>query len=88
MCRAAGCRHVIDASRPEFILDREGCVRHEVDFFGEFVILIPEGGENLRDAIAIKLGDERCRWAYQPAAPEDIPNAVVLARPMWTRRVH
>jgi twinkle protein len=87
MCRAAGCRHVIDVGRPEFILDRDGHVRHEIDFFEEFVILIPEGGESLRDTLAIKLGDERCRWAYQPEAPQDIPNAIAQARPMWTDEI-
>jgi len=87
MCREAGCRHVHDASRPEFILDRDGRVRHEIDFFGQFVILVPQGGEHLRDTIAINLGDERCRWAYLPADPADIQNAVVSARPMWTDEV-
>src|SRR5688572_1372961 len=86
-CQDAGCKHVHDASRPEFLLDRDGRVRSEVDFFGRYVILIPEGGENLRDTIAINLGDERCRWAYLPPATEDIQNAITTARPMWTDEI-
>ena len=86
-CREAGCRHVLDASRPEFLLDRQGRVKSEIEFFGDFVILISEGGENLRDAIAINLGDERCRWAYVPQDATDIPNTIMAARPMWTDEV-
>jgi hypothetical protein len=87
MCRDAGCRHVVDAGHPELLLDHEGHVRHEVDFFGSFVIVIPEGGESLRDTIAIKLGDERCRWTYVPTSPKEIKNAIVAARPMWTDEI-
>lgn len=87
LCRVNGMRHVVDATSPNALLDRDGRVRHEVDFFGSFVILIPEGGEGLRDTIAINLGDERCRWAYLPANPGEIPSAVAGARPMWTDEV-
>src|SRR5262245_39524932 len=61
--------------------------RHEVEFFGNFVILIPEGGEGMRDAIAISLGDERCRWAYFPLDRGRIAEAVSGARPMWTDEI-
>jgi twinkle protein len=87
ICRANGMRHVVEASSPAALLDREGRVRHEVDFFGKFVILIPEGGESLRDTIAVGLGDERCRWAYLPDDPSAIPSAVAGAKPMWTDEI-
>ena len=87
MCRGAGVRHVLDAGRSSAILNSKGQVRHEVDFFGDFVLLIPEGGEDLRDTIAINLGDDRCRWAYLPATPQEIPSAIAGARPMWTDEV-
>lgn len=87
MCRAAGLKHVVDGSSPNNLLGKDGTVRHEIEFFGDFVILIPEGGENLRDTIAINLGDERCRWAYLPLSPTEIVNAVVSAGPMWTDEV-
>src|SRR5262245_12781995 len=82
-CKGAGLRHVIDGS-PFNLLGSDGKVRHEVDFFGDYVILIPEGGEGLRDTIAINLGDERCRWAYLPLETSEIVNTVATARPMWT----
>lgn len=87
LCRKAGMRHVVDASHPSALLDSDGNVRHQIEFFGHYVILIPEGGENLRDTIAINLGDERCWWTYLPNDPADIPSAVVTARPMWTDEV-
>src|SRR5262245_17165603 len=83
LCRRNGMRHVVNGGSPTALLDREGRVRHEVDFFGNFVILIPESGESLRDDIALKLGDERCRWAYFPEDPAAIPTAVDGAGPMW-----
>lgn len=84
MCRRAGVRHVHDATHTLTYLDREGRPRPEVEFFGSYVILIPEDGEDVRDAIAINLGDERCRWAYIPATPQEVPAAIASARPMWT----
>jgi twinkle protein len=87
MCRANGVRPVVDGSRPGALLDRDGRVKPEIAFFASYVILIPEGGESVRDAIAIKLGDERCRWAYLPADPAAIPAAVAAARPMWTDEI-
>jgi hypothetical protein len=81
-CRANGMRHVVDASLPHALIDRNDAIRPEVEFFDDYVILIPEGGESVRDTIAIKLGDERCRWAYYPEDPRDIPTAVATARPM------
>lgn len=87
LCRKAGLRHVKNAGRPDLLLDGEGRVHPEIEFFGRYVILIPDGGENVRDAIAINLGDERCKWAYLPMRPVDIPAAVSGARPMWTDEV-
>jgi hypothetical protein len=87
LCRKAGCVHVQDATHPEHLLDRHGKVRSELAFFGTYVILIPPGGEALRDRIAIALGDEHCRWAYLPDDPVDIRNAIVSASPMWSDEV-
>jgi twinkle protein len=87
LCRAHGMRHVVDAASPNALLDREGRLRHEIEFFDDYVILIPTGGENLRDTIAIKLGDERCRWAYMPEDPAAIPTAIADARRMWTDEI-
>jgi hypothetical protein len=86
-CREAGLKHVHDATHPSSYLDRDGKLRHEINFFDRFVILIPEGGENLRDTIAINLGDERCRWAHFPLDRSKILEAVERARPMWTDEI-
>lgn len=87
ICRKMGLRHVMDSTLPINLLDKDGKVRPEVDWFGDYVILIPEGAEEHRDTVAINLGDERCRWAYEPAAEDDILNTVITARPMWTDEV-
>jgi hypothetical protein len=86
-CRKAGMRHVVDAAHPSALLDSEGNVRGEVEFFGDYVIVTPDGGEGIRDDIAVNLGDERCRWAYFPADPADLPSAIIAAKPMWTDEV-
>jgi twinkle protein len=87
LCRTNGIQHVVNASRPYAILDRDNRLRPEIEFFDDFVILIRKGGESVRDQIAIRLGDEHCRWAYVPEDPAGIPSVVVGARPMWTDEI-
>lgn len=86
-CRAHGIRHVRDASRPGALLDSQGHVLDELAFFDQFVILIPEGGEDVRDTIAVNLGDERCKWAYVPDEPQNLPGVILGAKRMWTDEV-
>lgn len=87
-CRVQGLRHVRDVSvGPMSLLDPQGCVLPEVDFFENFVILIPEGGESIRDTIAVNLGDDRCRWAYVPDDPRNIPAVVLGGKRMWIDEV-
>jgi hypothetical protein len=87
LCRANGIQHVVDASLPHALLDPKNRLRPEIEFFDEFVILIRSGGEGVRDTIAIKLGDESCRWAYFPEDPTAIPSAVAGASRMWTDEI-
>lgn len=87
LCREQGLKHVLDVSLPGTILNSEGIVRPDVRFFQEYVLLIPEGGEDLRDKIALVLGDEKTRWAYFPEEPENIPVVVLGARRMWIDEV-
>ena len=82
-CRAQGIRSVRNASAPEMLLDSEGRLLPEIDFWSQFVILIPPGGEHLRDTIAVNIGDERCLWSYLPDEPQNIQAAVAGARRMW-----
>ena len=49
--------------------------------------LIPEMFEHIRDAVAIRLGDEFCRWAYLPDKAEDVAARVDGARPTWTDEI-
>ena len=86
-CRQQGVRAVRDASTPPSVLDSRGRLLPELEYYREFVILIPEGGEQLRDTLAINIGDERCRWAYVPDEPENIPCVIAGAKRMWTDEV-
>lgn len=86
--RAAGIKSVRDVSVRGALLDDCGRVLPQVDLWQSYVILIPEGGENIRDAIAMKLGDLRCRWGWWPGHEADALNtAVATAVPMWTDEV-
>jgi twinkle protein len=90
LCKRNGVKHCIDASHPAAILTSDGQLRSELAYFDRYVILIPAGGEDHRDVLAMNLGDERCRWAYLPEDPSDdaaIPNIVASAKRMWTDEV-
>lgn len=87
--RQAGFKSVRDVSVMRDLLTTDGKPLPQVDCWQGFVILIPEGGENYRDAIAINLGDHRCKWAYFPDSIDDsdLINAITTAAPMWTDEV-
>jgi hypothetical protein len=87
LCLEGGYTSVHDATYPEYLLDRNGRLRHEIAFFGRYVIMIPQGGEAWRDRVAITLGDDRCRWAYLPPDAAGVAAAVATARPMWTDEI-
>src|SRR5262245_6646984 len=87
LCRTGGMRHVLLANKVETFLDGDGKVLPEVGFFDRYVIMIPKGLEHIRDAFAIRIGDELCQWAYLPEKPEDVASAVSGARSMWTDEV-
>lgn len=68
------------------------------DYFGEFVLAFGEGFEQLRDDIAVRLGDTKCRWVRWPKGvtaaadfldtdPADLAGLVESARPMWTDEI-
>lgn len=87
--RAAGFRSVREIYGPQSLLSPDGKVLPEVDMWPEFVIVIPPGGENFRDTVAVNVGDTRCKWAYFPddGDPTALNNAILSARPMWTDEV-
>jgi hypothetical protein len=86
--KSAGVKSVLDATERGVLVTADGKIRPEIDMFGSYVIVIPHGGEELRDSIAMTLGDERCKWAYAPYDPgQPIENTLIEARPMWTDEV-
>lgn len=69
-----------------------------LDYFSEFILAFGEGEEQLRDDIAVRLGDTKCRWVRWPDGvssaadfldtdPTDLANLVQTARPMWTDEI-
>jgi hypothetical protein len=89
-CKRNGVKSCIDFTEPGAIVHANGDLRNEIGMFGNYVILIPQGGEDLRDTLASALGDERCRWAYFPEDPSDDVNLPVIlqaAKPMWLDEV-
>lgn len=75
---------------------------YEIDdtlgYFSEFILAFGEGFEQLRDDLAVRLGDTKCRWVKWPkdvtsaadfldTEPTDLANLVQTARPMWTDEI-
>lgn len=87
VCRDAGYRSVVNAEHPGLILNHKGELLPEIDWFEGFVILTPEGGEDLRDTVAINLGDQRCAWAYFPEDVDALASAVHSASRMWSDEI-
>lgn len=87
--RSAGIRTVRDVSHPSDIVDQNGRTHPHIACWASFVILVPQGGGHIRDAIAMNLDDTRCRWNWYPDDPtaDNINTAIVTASPMWTDEV-
>lgn len=86
--KSAGIRSVCDAGTPRNLLDGTGKPHPHIERWQSYVILIPEGGENIRDTIAMNLDDLRCRWNWWPGYdPDALHTAIATARPMWTDEV-
>jgi hypothetical protein len=84
-----GTPSVRDVANRSQLLDSQGRTHPFVDCWQGFVILIPEGMEETRDAIAMILGDTRCRWNWWPTEvnPDTINTAIATARLMWTDEI-
>lgn len=101
--RAAGIRSVRVVSKPEDVYRYshdagEWQLDDTLSNFGEFVFAFSEGNEQLRDDLAVRLGDTKCRWVRWPKGvasaadfldcePTDLANLVQTARPMWTDEI-
>ena len=49
----------------------------------EYVLALPAQCADLRDQLAVRLGDEKCKWVDWPFHG-DVTHALGSARPMWT----
>lgn len=100
--RSAGYRSVRVVPRAEdlYRATRDGYELDDtLEHFGSIVLAYPLGSAQLRDDIAMRLGDLRCRWLSFPAdAPsaaayaesegaQALANLVLTAKPMWTDEV-
>lgn len=100
--RQAGLRsvRVIDESHSVFRQDADGwSLDPALAAFGQFVLALPTTHADLRDELAIRLGDIRCRWVQWPNGcgdaadvlrkhgPERLATIVAASRPMWTDEV-
>lgn len=85
----SGWPSVRDVAHQTQLVDSQGHVYPYVDCWEGFTILIPEGMEETRDAIAMILGDTRCRWNWFPseANSDTIATAIGTARLMWTDEI-
>lgn len=96
--RSSGFRSV------RVVKDAEELYRHSpsgaeldatLDMFSTFVLAYPVSASTLRDDIAMRLGDVKCRWIdftddlpsasamYDELGRVELNNAIVTARPMW-----
>lgn len=87
--RGAGYKSVRDVGMPHLLMDADGRLLDELSWWDQYVILVPQRGESVRDTIAINIGDDKCRWNWFPPSgdPADIATAIETARPMWTDEV-
>lgn len=71
------------------IVNRECITDRTFEFFDRIVLAMSDA--DLRDRVAMRLGDERCTWvdwqAVDQRSDERIIEAIVDARPMWTDEV-
>lgn len=85
--RAADYRHVeiIDPVRGPQQVYLGDAIRPELSIFQSYVFALPSSMADLRDDMAIRLGDHRCKWC--DPSDGDMSSQVAAARPMWTDEV-
>lgn len=57
--------------------------------FQTYILALPAKLAELRDEIAVRLGDEKCRWFDWPfnGGVDEVVNGLASARPMWTDEI-
>jgi archaellum biogenesis ATPase FlaH len=90
---AAGFKSIRVVSQPEDLYQM-GSEGYEIDatlaIFTRYVLALPPEQTELRDALAVRLGDTKCRWVEWPIgtqSPEALREALNSSRPMWTDEV-
>lgn len=93
LAREAGLKSVRVVRHPEELY-RMGAEGYEIDatlgLFTRYVLALPPEQIELRDALAVRLGDTKCRWVEWPAAAvsaEELREVLSSSRPMWTDEV-
>jgi twinkle protein len=99
--RGAGLRSVRKITSVEEIYKFVPSVRDyqldaDLEHYNEIILALPAGMEQLRDDLAARLGDMRCRWVVWPTGAESavhvnddrlLANLASMARPMWTDEI-
>lgn len=100
--RAAGYRSVRVVPRVEglYRATHDGyALDDSLEMFGSIVLAYPLDAAQLRDDVAMRLGDVRCRWLSFPSharsaaallesdGPQALANLILSAKPMWTDEV-
>lgn len=93
LAREAGFKSVRVIRQPEDLY-RMGAEGYEIDatlaIFTRYVLALPPEQTELRDALAVRLGDVNCRWVEWPAgtvSTDDLREILSSSRPMWTDEV-
>lgn len=63
----------------------DGSLRDELRQFNRFVLCFDD--PELRDGVAIRIGDVLCRWIDVPRDLESLGPSLHMARPMWTEEI-
>lgn len=99
--RRSGFRsvRVVNAAASIYVQSADGhVVDPALEMFTAFVLAFPAEQADLRDALAVRLGDVRCRWVefeggggparlFERHGPGALSEALRNARPMWTDEI-
>lgn len=90
--RSSGFKSVRTVAHEEAvceIVDRECVTDRTFTFFDQIVLAMSD--HDLRDRVAMRLGDERCTWvdwqAVDTRSQDAIIRAIIDSKPMWTDEV-
>lgn len=93
LAREAGFKSIRVVTDPEDLY-RMGSQGYEIDatlaIFTRYVLALPAGQTDFRDALAVRLGDTKCRWVEWPVggqSAEALREVLSSSRPMWIDEV-